>query len=313
MSKARLWIYTGVIALVLTSCGGADGPETGDTTPDGSTEATAGSETSGRGDHLLLLEWQAPSQLNAYLSTGTKDIQAGSLVLEPLAEYNAEGELVPALATEIPTVANGGVSEDLTQITWTLQPDVLWSDGTPLTASDVVFTWEYCSDEQTGCVSPAFGNVAGVEAVDDLTVTVTFDGPTPFPYVPFVGATDPVLQEAQFAGCVGEAATACTEQNFRPIGTGPYLVTDMRAEDTVLYEKNPSYRGIAESKPYLETVELKGGGDAEAAARSVLEIGEADYAWNLQVAPEILSQMEAGGFGSVDIGFNTTVEYLTLN
>ena len=102
----------------------------------------------GQGGDLLLLQWQAPSQANAYLSTGTKDLLAGSLVLEPLAEYDQNGVVVPALAAEVPTVENGGVAADFTSITWTLQEGILWSDGTPLTADDVVFSWEYCQDER---------------------------------------------------------------------------------------------------------------------------------------------------------------------
>ncbi len=52
--------------------------------------------------------------MNPYLSNGTKDVEAGSLVLEPLARFNENGDMVPYLAQEIPTLENGGVSEDLT-------------------------------------------------------------------------------------------------------------------------------------------------------------------------------------------------------
>jgi peptide/nickel transport system substrate-binding protein len=326
MKRTRLLALLAVLALVIAACGGGDGE--GDTTTtagDGggdattttsdSTEPTDAPSGGGAGEdgHLLLLQWQAPSQANPYLSTGTKDILAGSMVLEPLAEYNSAGEIQPALATEIPTVENGGISEDLTTITWTLQEGVLWSDGTPLTADDVVFSWEYCSEPATGCISSAFSAVTSVEAVDDLTVTITFNGPTPWPYVPFVGHTEPIIQRAQFADCVGEAAAGCTDQNFQPVGTGPFMVTELRPEDTVLYEMNPNYRGIEEGMPHFATAEIKGGGDAEASARSVLEIGEADYAWNLQVAPEILEPMEAAGNGTVQVGFNTSVEHINLN
>jgi peptide/nickel transport system substrate-binding protein len=326
MTRTRLLALLAVLAMVAAACGGGTGDDTTTTAAPGDDEVTTtatGDTTettappaggnAGEGGNLLLLQWQAPSQANPYLSTGTKDIQAGSLVLEPLAEYNPAGELVPALATELPTVENGGISEDLTSITWTFEEGILWADGSPLTADDFVFTWEYCIDEETGCISPAFENVTEVAAVDDTTVQITFDGPTPWPYVPFVGATDPVIQQAQFADCVGAAATGCTEQNFSPVGTGPFVVTELRPEDTVQYEMNPNYRKIPDGKPFFGTAEIKGGGDAEATARSVLEIGEADYAWNLQVAPEILEPMEAAGNGTILVGFNTSVEHLNLN
>lgn len=325
MKRTRLLALLAVLAMVVAACGGGDGETTttADGGSDGETTTTAGETpdstapptggNAGEGGNLLLLQWQAPSQANALLSTGTKDLLASSLVLEALAGFDANGDIVPRLAAEIPTLENGGISEDLTQITWTLQEGLLWSDGTPVTADDVVFTWEYCADELTGCSGGTFLAVASVEAVDDLTVTVTFNDPTPYPFVPFVAYTSPIIQRAQFADCVGDAAKSCTEQNFAPIGTGPYMVTELRPEDTVLYEMNPNYRGVADGKPFFGTVEIKGGGDAESSARSVLEIGEADYAWNLQVAPEILEPMEAAGNGTVYAGFNSSVEHINLN
>src|SRR3712207_976865 len=77
---------------------------------------------------------------------------AARLVLEPLASIDPQGQLVPMLAAEIPTRTNGGISADLKTTTWKLRPDVLWSDGSRFTADDVVFTWQYCHDQQTGCL-----------------------------------------------------------------------------------------------------------------------------------------------------------------
>ena len=65
-------------------------------------------------------------------------------MLEALLEVKPDGTLIPALAQEVPTLENGGISEDLTTITYKLKPDVIWADGTPFTADDVVFTWQYC-------------------------------------------------------------------------------------------------------------------------------------------------------------------------
>jgi len=324
MKKTRLLALLAVLAMVVAACGGGDGDGTTTTAgDDGGGDATTTTSDSteptdpptggnaGEGGELLLLQWQAATHLNPYTGTGTKDIQAASLVLEPLVEYDLEGNPVPSLVTEIPSIENGGISEDLTQITYNLLPDVTWSDGTPFTAEDVVFTWEYCTQSE-GCGSSGFSAVESVEAVDDLTVTITFTGPTPWPFVPFTGSTEMVVQKAQFEACMGEAFVAC-EANLTPIGTGPYMVSEMRVDDTVLYEMNPNYRGVPDGKPFFGTVQLKGGGTADDTARSVLSTGEAHYAWNLQVAPDILAQMEAEGNGVVEVGFNTSVEGIRLN
>jgi len=268
--------------------------------------------TRGQGGRVTVIYWQAASNLNNYLSGGTKDQDAASVVLEPLARYDETGALVAFLATEIPTAENGGISDDLTQITWTLKEGILWSDGSPFTAADVVFTYEYCSTEETGCVhANNYSGITSVEAIDDLTVTVTFDGPKPFPYAPFVGTPGHILQQAQFGDCVGAAAQECTDQNFAPIGTGPFVVSEFRPNDSILYVANENYRDA--SKPFFGELFFKGGGDAAAAARAVLETGEADYAWNLQVEPEILTQMGLAGQGKVVSAFATNVERLMIN
>lgn len=310
-----------VLALAVSACG-APAAAPAETGAAGGGEAAApagsGGEAApaavgrGAGGDVHLLLWQAISILNPYLSGGTKDIMGASIVLEPLASYNPDGEMVPRLAAEIPTLENGGVAEDLMSITWKLRDDVVWADGTPFTAADVVFSGEYCLNEEMGCnAATNFADVDSLEAVDDYTVKINFSIPKPFPYGPFVGSTAPVVQQAQFADCTGAKAQECSEQNFGPIGTGPYKVVDFRANDTVVYEVNENYRDA--DKPYFARVIVKGGGDAASAARAVLETGEADYAWNLQVEPQILNDMEAKGLGQVVVSFGPAVERLIVN
>ncbi len=266
----------------------------------------------GRDGNVNIIYWQAVSILNPFLSGGTKDVDASNLILEPLARYDQDGNMVPWLAAEIPTVANGGVSEDLTSITWHITPGIVWSDGTPLTAEDVAFTAAYCMDPDGGCAQLTnFSDVESVVADDELTVTVTFSKPKPFPYGPFVGGTSVILQKAQFENCTGAAAIECTDQNFNPIGTGPFMVDEFRANDVVTMVANPNYRDP--SKPAFASLTFKGGGDAASAARAVLQTGEFDYAWNLQIDPTVLSDMAAGGKGEVVSAFGTAVERLMVN
>jgi peptide/nickel transport system substrate-binding protein len=266
----------------------------------------------GSDGHVNIIYWQAPSILNPYLSGGTKDVESSSMIIEPLARYNQDGELTAWLATEIPTVSNGGVSADLMSITWNITPGIKWSDGSAFTAHDVVFTGNYCMNPDGGCAqSNKLADVANIEALDDLTVKVTFSVAKPFPYGPFVGAEQPIIQKAQFADCAGAKAPECTAENFGPIGTGPFVVTDFKANDVITMEANPHYRDA--SKPPFASVTFKGGGDAAAAARSVLETGEFDYAWNLQIDPTILSTMAAVGKGTVISSFGTATERLMVN
>ncbi len=266
----------------------------------------------GADGQVNVIMWQAPSTMNLYLSSGTKDIIAASMTLEPLASFTPEGTLTPRLATELPSIENGGISEDLKTVTWKLKEGIKWSDGTDLTADDVVFTANYCMHPDGGCAQLAkFEGVESVEAVDPLTVKVTFTEPHPDPFSAFVGGQSPILQKAQFEQCIGSAAPTCTDQNFNPIGTGPFKVVEFKTNDVITFEANPEYRDP--DKPAFATLTMKGGGDAAAAARSVLETGEFDYAWNTQLAPEVLEGMEANGKGHVQAAFGSLVERIHVN
>ncbi len=266
----------------------------------------------GSDGHVSLIFWQAPSIMNPFLSGGTKEIEAASMIIEPLARYNEVGEIVPWLVDEVPTTANGGVSADLTQITWKITPGIKWSDGSAFTSADVKFTYDYCTHPEGGCSQlTKFENVESVETPDDLTVVVNFASPTPNPYGPFVGGESPIIQAAQFANCLGAAAPNCTDANFYPIGTGPFTVTDFRPNDVIQMAANENYR-VAD-KPAFATVTFKGGGDATGAGRAVMETGEFDYAWNLQLAPDVIAKMEEGGKGVPVAGFGPLLERIMLN
>ena len=266
----------------------------------------------GADGHVNVIYWQAPSIMNPYLSAGTKDIEAASVVIEPLGRFDQDGNMVAFLAEEIPTVENGGVSDDLKQITWKLKEGLMWSDGTPVTSADAKFTADYCMHPEGGCAQAAkFDGVDSIETPDDLTIVINFTDPKPNPYQAFMGGLSPILQAAQFADCLGAKAPECTEANFNPIGTGPFVVDEFRPNDVISLSANPNYRDP--DKPAFATMTLKGGGDAAAAGRAVLETGEFDYAWNLQLAPEVIEEMAKGGKGTPVSGFGTLVERIEMN
>jgi peptide/nickel transport system substrate-binding protein len=285
--------------------------------PSGGASASAAPASGGRGQGgtLRLLWWQAPTILNFHLGQGTKDSDASRLILEPLAAIGPDGKPVPVLAEEIPTVENGGVSQDLTTTTWKLKKGVKWSDGTDFTADDVAFTYSYCADEKTACsTSSAFDGVKSVEAVDPATVKITWEAPNPNPYRMFVSTNGQILQKKQFEGCVGEKAStdsACQAANNAPIGTGPYKLREFKPGDAVTYDINENYRDP--NKPFFKEVQLKGGGDATSAARAVFQTGDADYAWNLQVEAPVLEQLLKGGKGDFLTIPGSSVERIALN
>ena len=110
---------------------------------------------------------------------------------------------------------------------------------------------------------------------------------------------------------MGAAAPTCTEANFAPIGTGPFVAKEFRTNDVAIMVANPNFRDPA--KPAFAQLTLKGGGDAMASGRSVFETGEFDYAWNLQLAPDVLAKMDEGGKGVLVSAFGTLVERIMIN
>lgn len=271
-------------------------------------EGTDG-QVRGAGGELKLLQWQAATLLGVHSSTGTKDTLAASLVTEPLMSYLPDATLIPALISKVPTVENGLLASDLSSVTYTLKENVVWSDGEPFTADDVVFTWRWITDAANASTSvELYRAVAAVEAVDDLTVQVSFTAPTLGWYIPFTGSyTGGIYPEHVLSG--GTAAYEAFVQ--MPVGTGPYVVESFSAGDQVVYVPNERYR--EPNKPFFAKINLKGGGDAASAARAVLQTGDWDLAWNLQVEPDVLDQLTTDGTGHVVSAVGTNVEFLFLN
>lgn len=264
----------------------------------------------GGGGPLKILLWQAPTLLNPHFAIGTKDQEGSRVFYEPLAGWNTEGELVPFLAAEIPSRENGGVSADGLSVTWKLKPGVKWHDGKPFTADDCVFTAAYAADPATAATTIGTYKDIKVEKVNDLTIKITFEKPTPFWADAFVGAAGMILPKHVFEPFKG-AASRDAPANLKPVGTSAYKFIDFKPGDILRGERNPDYH-IA-NQPFFDTVEVKGGGDAVSAARAVIQTGEFDYAWNMQVEDEILLRMERGGRGKAIPVSSGNIEFIMLN
>jgi peptide/nickel transport system substrate-binding protein len=264
----------------------------------------------GGGGALRLLYWQASTLLNPHFAVGTKDQEASRVFYEPLAGWDSDGNLVPILAAEIPSKDNDGLQEDGRSVVWTLKRGVRWHDGQPFTADDVVFNWDYARNPDTAAVTIGSYKDIQVEKINDYSIRVLFAQPTPFWADAFVSVTGMIIPKHLFADYVGGKSREAPT-NLRPIGTGPYVFEAFKPGDTVRATRNPDYH-LAD-RPYFDTLEIKGGGDAVSAARAVLQTGEYDYAWNMQVEEEILQKLETGGQGKVTIAPTGSVEFIVLN
>ncbi len=320
--KVLLFLVVASSLLSLTACNGAR------PTPEAAAPTAVPTAVSQRGigGTLRMVYWEAPTTLNPHLSVSIKDWEAARITYEPLASFDEDGKLIPFLALEIPSLENGSVAEDGKSVTWKLKPDVAWSDGTPFTAKDVKFTYEYIIDPAVNAQSAyVYGNVEAVEVLDRLTVKIIFSDVTPAWSLPFVGIQGVILPQHVFAAYKGANAREAPA-NTLPVGTGPYRVvepgikpqevlllgTQIVETNKIVYEPNPYYRDP--DLPYFSKIELRGGGTVAEAARMVLEAGEADYAYYLTpLSINELERMQEGGTGVVLAKFGSNVERILLN
>jgi peptide/nickel transport system substrate-binding protein len=262
----------------------------------------------GGGGTLHLYWWQAPTTLNNHLGQGTRDEDASRVVLEPLAvtSINATVPDVPMLAKEIPSQANGEVSADGKGVTWKLR-DARWSDGSPVTSADVLATWQYIIKPESGATDSAqYANIASIDTPDATTVKITFKQATALWYTPFTNLQGVVNQKAQLDTCTDPKNCSI---NTAPIGSGPFKVASFTPGDNVQYTINDLYWDA--NAPYFDAIDLRGGGDAGAAAKA-LQSGQADFAWNLQVTPDVLKQLTDAG-KTIDAGPGFGIERIAIN
>ena len=264
----------------------------------------------GGGGLLKVLWWQGPTLLNPHFAVGTKDQDGSRLFYEPLAGWDGDGNLRPVLAEAIPGREDGTLAADGKSVTWKLKKGVTWHDGKPFTADDVVFTWEYSKNPATATVTVGSYKDVMVEKIDDYTVVVKFPQPTPFWADAFVASAGSIIPKHLFADYVGDKSRDAPT-NLKPVGTGPYKFKDFKPGDMVAGVINTAYH--MENRPYFDAIEMKGGGDAVSAARSVLQTGEFDFGWNMQVEDEILLRLEKGGKGRVIITPGGGIEHIQLN
>jgi len=264
----------------------------------------------GGGGALKVLWWQGATLLNPHFAVGTKDQEGSRIFYEPLAAWDGDGDLVPILAATIPTYENGMLARDGKSVVWRIKEGAQWHDGKPVTADDLVFNWQYASNPATAAVTIGAYRDITVDKIDNLSVRVNFSKATPFWAVPFVGTRGMIIPKHLFGDFIGDKSRDAPN-NLKPVGTGPYKFVSFTPGDMVKGEINTNYH--MPNRPYFDTIEMKGGGDAVSAARAVIQTGEFDFAWNMQVEDEILRRLEAGGKGKTAITPGGNIEHIQLN
>ncbi len=232
-----------------------------------------------------------PPSFNAYLNDTGYEILIGELVYGALAEIGPDGNYYPELAIDLPTLANGGLSEDGLAVTWRLKPEVLWSDGTPFTSADVRFTWQALRD--SGIWAPGFDLIEDVETPDPHTAVVRYRQFYPNYLIQFGGNGTGVLP-AHHCGNTGEMLF--WDCNFEPVSTGPFVLAQWVPGVRLIFNPNPNY--FVPERPRAAQLVVEIQPDPDFRQRS-LERGNA----HLDLWPEEpeLGRLELGASGTVTV------------
>jgi peptide/nickel transport system substrate-binding protein len=227
------------------------------------------------GETITIAMYQEPETLNPYLGTQAVIRVTIRPSVEGLIGITPEGEFYPLLAAEVPTEQNGGVSADGLRVTYTLKKGITWQDGTPVTAADVQFTWEAIMNPENLVKSQSgYDLITSIDTPDAWTVVLHFKEL----YTPYL-TLFPYILPKHILGQLPNINQA--PYNQKPVGTGPFMVTEWVSGDHITLLKNPHYRHkdkIRIDRIFLKIV------PSQTVGLSQLRTGEVDMVWGLNEA-----------------------------
>jgi peptide/nickel transport system substrate-binding protein len=253
--------------MFIAACGGG----TSSTSPNNGTEQNAGPRP-----QATVALGQAPTSLDPAVTVTGFDRVILGLVGGLLVETGPNGNTVPALAEKFQ------MSADNRSATATLRPGLKFSDGTALTADDVVATWKRNLSKKDSVLASIVSRVKSVTAKDDRTVVFQFKAPyASFAQVPL----------AYYVGAVYPSEGLAKGDKFfeQPVSAGPYKIAQPWNGREIVLEANPNY---ALGKPKIQTLHLTTIEDGNAAL-SQLQTGQIDVAYDLP--PNLVSRLGNAG------------------
>ncbi|GMQ77718.1 MAG: peptide ABC transporter substrate-binding protein [Anaerolineae bacterium] len=267
MKKHKFWLIICLLiftSLVVVACGADEEPTVVPAAEDVSQEEPAEEavpveeppdeptpeeeETS-----ITILIPEDPAAFSSYVADTGYSQMLMELVMLGVTDIDAEGNIFPELAAELPTVENGSVNFDeenwTMDVTWKLRDDIFWADGEPVTADDVIFTWNAIADPELGTWTDGLDYTDSIEKVDDYTFTVYYNTVYPNFLLQFGGEDFGVWPEHYCDASQGFMAWDC---NRDPLSDGPYILDEWETGDHLTFVRNPNY--YEEGKPSIDKI-----------------------------------------------------------
>jgi peptide/nickel transport system substrate-binding protein len=252
-----------------------------------------------------VLEWARralPATFDPIWTDSNWDIWLFQNIYEPLVRATAEGSGLEASLAE-----SWEVSEDGLVYTFNLRPGVQFHDGSPVKASDVVWSLDRARDPEAELWNWTLENVTAIEAVDDATVAITLDAPAGNFLTMLTMFNASILPQA----LVEEQGV---DEFFKiPTGTGPFQVTEYVVGDYVVFEKNPNYWELGadgESLPYLDGVRVV---QVPEDSTRVLQVQSGRVDGTDYVPFSMVEQLESDPTVSMELFSSTQGQYAWMN
>jgi peptide/nickel transport system substrate-binding protein len=216
---------------------------------------------------LVLAEWQFPDTVNPYFAQAETDIEVSGSMFDSLLNVTPDLKYTPNLASNIPTVDNGGVklAGAGMDVTWTLKPGMKWSDGSAITCADIQGTWKWIMDkDNTGLAGGTIGweDVTGVDGGTGTDCVMHFGKI----YEGYLSLVAPLFPAAYLASVpVKDAATKLYPLANLASGvySGSYIPVSLKTDAQITMAPNQNWATISGHAPWLSSVIWKYYGAAD--------------------------------------------------
>ena len=235
---------TVIVSLLLVACQSANAGEPTTSVP------------SDAGKAITIVISEDPPSFNPMVADTGYDALVMELVMLGVTDVDPEGNVFPELAAELPTVENGGVAIDeeagTMSVTWSLRQDIQWQDSKPVTAEDVLFTWNAISDPVNGTWIPGSDYIDSVEQVDQYSFTVNYN--TIYPgYLTQFGGEQLAIWPAHY--CDASQGFVAWDCGREPLSNGPFVLEEWIEGDHMTFTKNENY--YQSGKPEIDQVTVR--------------------------------------------------------
>jgi len=225
---------------------------------------------------VIIGVWQVVDWSNVLYVQGGGSLSAAKLTQRGLLFLDEESNWVGELATEVPSLENGGIFPDGKKITYHLREGVTWHDGEPVTSADVKATWEVVMNPNNAVITRfGYDKIESVETPDDLTVVLNFREPFASWQILFDGLVAKHVVDAIPEGELDES-----EAMLHPTGFGPYKMVNWEDGQFIEYE---AFEDYWQGAPNIKRLVLAGYPSVDALMQAI-EAGEVDIGWALPLS-----------------------------